>query len=64
MTDLSEALLACEEQLALLDEADALGVLGLLMCRAINRRPPGQRMTAARTWADELLHGVERSMPQ
>jgi len=54
-----DALVACEAQLALLDEADALGMIGLLLHRAINRRPPAQRIETARTMTDTLIDSVE-----
>ena len=63
MTDLWDALVACEDCLARLDEADALGVLGLLVSRAINRRPPEQRMTTLTSLADTLFDSVEKGMP-
>jgi hypothetical protein len=55
-------LVACEVQLARLDEADALGMIGLLLCRAINRRLPGQRIDTARTMTDTLIESVEWSV--
>jgi hypothetical protein len=62
MNDLSDALLACEDRLASLDEADALGVVGLLASRAISRRPATQRITTLTTWADALFESVEAGM--
>ena len=55
-------LVACEVQLARLDEADALGMIGLLLCRAINRCPPGQRIETVRTMTDTLIESVEWSV--
>jgi hypothetical protein len=64
MTDLSEALAACEAVLTQLGEADALGLLGILVNRAINQRPPEQRMQTVNAWTDTLLASVELSLPQ
>jgi hypothetical protein len=57
-----DVLMACEAQLAQLDEADALGMIGLLLHRAINRRPAEQRIETARTMTDTLIDSLERSV--
>jgi hypothetical protein len=62
MTDLRDALVACEDRLALLDEPDRLGVLGLLAARAINHRPANQRMTTLTSWTNALFESVEQGM--
>jgi hypothetical protein len=62
MNFIRDTLMDCEDRLTILDETDALGVLCLMISRAINRLPAEQRGETAACLADSIIRNAGEVM--